>query len=191
MSHSRYILRNPEQVAVLGSAVRLQIADLLSSEGEASVPELARRLGRSPESLYYHVRKLAEVGIVEVAGERRVRTGFEAVYRLVAPEIRIDPKERSRPYLHALARCCAAMLRQTSRDYRRSIEGGGAVLEGESRDVALRRHTVRLDPEGLAKLNSLLEEIPHVLREHESTNGGQSFALTFVLTPLPEKKPEA
>jgi DNA-binding transcriptional ArsR family regulator len=188
MKPIRYTLQEPGQVAALGSAVRLQIADLLRSEGAASVRQLASLLGRSPESLHYHVRKLTEVGIVQVAGRRRVRSGFEAVYRLVAPEIRIDPMERSRPYLHALARSCAAMLRQTSRDYMRTVEGGSATLEGESRDLALRRHTVHLDPEGLARLNKLLDEIPHILRDHESSNGGQTFALTFVLTPLTGKE---
>ena len=69
------VIRRAEQLASLSSPVRSRIVESLSVHGPSSVREIAERLGRLPESLYYHLRPLVEVGIV-VLKEKQTNNGF-------------------------------------------------------------------------------------------------------------------
>lgn len=60
--------------------VRLQMLSLLTG-AELSAAEVARELGLTHANASYHLRHLAEAGLVEVAGEERIRGGVAKRYR--------------------------------------------------------------------------------------------------------------
>jgi DNA-binding transcriptional ArsR family regulator len=60
--------------------VRLQILSLLTG-AELSAAEIARELDITHANASYHLRRLAEVGLVEEAGEERIRGGLAKRYR--------------------------------------------------------------------------------------------------------------
>ncbi|GAA2602522.1 hypothetical protein GCM10010399_36540 [Dactylosporangium fulvum] len=60
--------------------LRLRILSLLSGE-QLSASEIARRLGESAANVSFHLRKLREAGLVELAGEERIRGGVAKLYR--------------------------------------------------------------------------------------------------------------
>ena len=66
----QYVIREPEQIEALVSPFRHHLLRTLSSIGPASVRTLARAVGRSPESLYYHLHALEDAGL------RRGNTGL-------------------------------------------------------------------------------------------------------------------
>ena len=65
----RHVIRSQKQLAVLASAPRLEIVDILADAGTLSVAELAAVLERPADALYFHLRALLRAGLVR-------RTGF-------------------------------------------------------------------------------------------------------------------
>ncbi len=183
-----YVIRRAEQLAALGSPVRWAIGESLSVHGPSSVGELADRLDRVPESLYYHVRALVDVGLVLVDHRRKATRRSEAVYRLVAPRLVLDPLQRSAKYIEALAETCATLLRQTERSYRAAVAKGGITLSGPRRNLMGRRATVRLSRKGLSELNRALESVYDVLDRYKDAQSGDLHSLTMVLALQSEAK---
>jgi DNA-binding transcriptional ArsR family regulator len=60
--------------------LRLQILSLLTG-AELSAAEVARELGTTQANASYHLRVLAKVGLLEPAGEERIRGGVAKRYR--------------------------------------------------------------------------------------------------------------
>ena len=59
-------VENAREIALLASPARIEIVDTLEALGEAvTVAELAARLGRPADGLYYHLRQLADGGLIE------------------------------------------------------------------------------------------------------------------------------
>ena len=65
-----FLVSTVRQMEALASPVRHHIHLAMEMLGECSVNELAERMGRVPETLYYHLRQLKKVGIVEQVGSR-------------------------------------------------------------------------------------------------------------------------
>jgi len=139
-------------------------------------------MGRSPESLYYHVKALVAVGIVVEDDTRRVGRRTETVYRLSAPRIRIDAGKRTRRYTEAMARACSSLLRVAERHYRSALARGGFTLDGESRDLAARQYNLRLDRKGLAEVNALIDRLTKLKTGQEEATSGDVYAVTLVLS---------
>lgn len=60
--------------------VRLQLLSLLTG-AELSAAEVARELGITHANASYHLRHLADAGLIDVAGEERIRGGVAKRYR--------------------------------------------------------------------------------------------------------------
>jgi len=176
------VLRRAVQLDAVASPIRCQVVDELSVNGPSSVRQIAARMQRSSESLYYHIKMLVDVGIVVLDRTRRTGRRVEAVYRLAAPKMRIDSKSRSKDYLDALARACSALMRLAERNYRAALQRGGFVLEGRQRDLAVRQYNLRLDPDSLAQMNALLDRLPKLQSQQDDATSGETYAVTLVLS---------
>src|SRR5262245_32081637 len=75
----RIALTTPTQVKALSHPVRTAILGLLH-ERAATVSELAEAVDRPRSTVAYHVRVLAEAGLVQVVSTRRVRAIDERFY---------------------------------------------------------------------------------------------------------------
>ena len=67
---------SPEQLRTLAHPLRMRLLSVLRLEGAATATQLARRLGSDSGKTSYHLRQLAEVGLVgedETRGNRRDR----------------------------------------------------------------------------------------------------------------------
>ncbi|MBU0718963.1 MAG: hypothetical protein KJ749_11995, partial [Planctomycetes bacterium] len=125
-----------------------------------------------------------DVGLVVQDSTRKVSRRTEAVYRLVAPRIVIDRKQRSPAYREALSRSGDAFLRLAARDHRAAVERGDVALDGPRRSLMVRRRNVRLDRHGLARLNQLLDDLYEFLEASQSSDECETYAVTTVLTRL-------
>ncbi|MGB2986468.1 MAG: helix-turn-helix domain-containing protein [Phycisphaerae bacterium] len=179
-----FVMRRAEQLAALSGPIRWRIVEILSVHGPSSVRQLATRIHRKPESLYYHMRALVDVGLVVLDSTRKVTRRTEAVYRLMAPRLVVDRKQRSRPYKEALCRSCEAFLRLTARDHRSAVERGDFAMEGMLRNLMVRRHTARLTRDGLRQLNQLLDRVGNLLDEQDNEDLSNTYAVTIVLSQL-------
>ena len=107
----RFFIRDPRQIAALKAASRQEVMDVLATMGTVSIAELAVALGRPADSLYYHIRILQRVGLVQASGSRESGGRTEKLYRAVSSYLRLGyvPGKRAMPRAsHRLSiRCCA------------------------------------------------------------------------------------
>lgn len=181
---SSYPIEDPEQLRAIAPPSRQRVVSGLEALGTVSVRDLAAHLGRSAESLYFHLRKLVDCGLVEEMGERRTGRRTERLYRLVAPRLRIAGDLDDPEFRDALAEACRSVTRATERDYCRSLELGNARLHGKGRNLALHHFHVHLKPADRHRMVQLLEELTAFVIEHNDPEGGELHSFTSALSPV-------
>lgn len=195
------ILTPEQQEAITQSPARLEVIDAMSDIAPCSIAELAGELGRTPQSLYYHVQIMVDVGLLRQSGTRKSGKRDEALYDMVCEHFRLvggdDPTEHK---LRTLLRFNSTLMRLTERNYRDAMTKGLSRRVGRRENVYLRRQRGRLTDKELSRLYDLLEQMGALLSAH-STSGrksraaastasgdaAHSYALTVALVPLDEK----
>ena len=76
-------ITDPEAVKVAVDDTRRKIIYLLRAK-EMTVSKIAEELNLTPQTVYHHIKKLCDVGMVEVAKEVRVDHLIESYYRATA-----------------------------------------------------------------------------------------------------------
>lgn len=97
-----------EQLEALSSPARVSIFGVLRLLGPQSVKAMAAFLGAKPDALYYHLRVLEAVGVVEVTEMRQLWKRKEAVYGLCAKEYTISSFEGDVEYARAVMKLVEA-----------------------------------------------------------------------------------
>ncbi|MFX1498017.1 MAG: winged helix-turn-helix domain-containing protein [Promethearchaeota archaeon] len=67
------------------TGIRLRIWGLLNAYPELSFTELAKKLGKSKSTIHPHLKKLIELGIVEISKREHIRANIEAHYYSLTP----------------------------------------------------------------------------------------------------------
>jgi predicted ArsR family transcriptional regulator len=183
-----YPLEDPEELRAIASPVRQRVVSGLEALGTASVRDLAAHLGRSPESLYFHLRKLIRHGLVEDVGERPAGRRTERLYRLVAARLRVAGDLDDSRFRGALAAVCRSAMRATERDYCRALEAGTARLHGRGRNLALHHYHVHLKPADRQHVVKLLEELVGFVIERNDPEHGELHSLTATLAPVARRR---
>ncbi|MFI1919925.1 helix-turn-helix domain-containing protein [Nocardia sp. NPDC020380] len=83
-----------DSVELLLHPVRLRIVQAFLGDRTLTTSELSAELDDvSPGSLYRHVARLADAGVLEIVAEQRKRGTVERTYRLQLEMTRIDPEQ--------------------------------------------------------------------------------------------------
>ena len=172
------------QMEALGSPVRHQIHLTMEMLGSCSVNELAERMGRVPETLYYHVRRLEKVGILEQVGKRVGSRRDEAIFQLKAKRLRIDPSQTSPRFLKALAKGCGSLLRFAQRAFEWALKAGVDRRVGPKRRLRIEQVTVRLSDRNLARLNERLDSVQGFLADADEPGEQRMYVITLATAPL-------
>ncbi len=177
-------IESPEQIECLTSPVRQEIVDSLAASGPASIGELARELGLSADSLYYHVRKLLRVGLIAEEGLRRTRRREEAVYGLVKGplSLRYEPSDPVRTRM--ICRLASTMLRVAAKDFESGFAVEKASTEGEERNLWCARFKAWLSAEQVHEVNRLLNRLLTIFETRGDRDGTQLCTLTWALSPV-------
>lgn len=164
---------------VKGLAHPLRIAILrVLEERTASPSEIAEEIDAPLGKVSYHVRSLARLGLVELAGTRTRRGAVEHYYRAVA---RIHVSQEAWAQVPLQVR--DAVLSSTLDDVAQSV-GAAAAAGGFSHEKA---HAIRvpitLDRDGMTELSAAVQELHrramHIGRESQErlatrgADGGQ------------------
>ena len=175
----------PAQWRALASPLRQEIFDVLEAAGPCSIAELAERLARAPDSLYFHVRRLRRAGLVVERERRREGRHVFVVVDVAARPMRIDrTKVRDRD----LAAVVGGLLRLSSRDFRRGLSQSSSVASGPLRNHAAARVRGWVDGARLERVNALLEELGQLLRTGRPGPATEPVALAWVLAPVPGRR---
>jgi DNA-binding transcriptional ArsR family regulator len=87
---SVHTVRDNDALRALSHPVRVELLERLRAP--ASAAEVARQLGQSRQSVNYHLRSLADAGLVEKVGTRRQGNFIESLYRAAAGAFVIAPE---------------------------------------------------------------------------------------------------
>ena len=178
-----YVLREPQQLEAMVSPLRHQILRVLSNEGPLSAAEIAERLGRSAESLYYHLTALVEVELVYKAGERVRPRHREALYDAVASEIRTDPKQTGERYIDAMQRSASSLLRVADRQLKAAYKRQRETASERPRTLRIQQYYTRLTPSAARELEQRLEELLAFVQAADSPDG-RRVSITVCTAPL-------
>lgn len=180
------VVEDPQQIAVLASPARIEIMDTLEALGTAvSVSELAQHLGRAADGLYYHLRQLADAGLIEedVGAEgRRYRTRTRAGNRL-----RLRYKPGKTPNARAVRSVAATIARVAERDFARALADPDTVAEGPRRALWAARGKGWVSADELLEINKLLNRLMDILLAPRTPQRTQLLALSWVLAPVDAK----
>ncbi|MEP7043067.1 MAG: winged helix-turn-helix domain-containing protein [Dokdonella sp.] len=180
------LVEDASEIELLASPTRIEIVDMLEALGGAvSVAELAEQMGRPADGLYYHLRQLADGGLIEQEDDsegRRYRTRTRKGDRL---RLRYQPGSTANA--QAVGRVATSVLRVAGRDFARALADDTSVVEGPRRELWAARGKGWVGPGELAEINRLLKRLMDLLQKPRSARGGRLVALSWVLAPVDAK----
>lgn len=135
----------------LADPLRLRLLEALW-EAPRSARDLAHLAGLPADRLYYHLSRLEQAGLIEVAAYRPLARG--KVERVYGPAVTEPPGEAASP--EEMAEFLGAMLDATRADINAAYRAREA---GHRREVDLHRGALRLTDEALAELRDHIEQL--------------------------------
>lgn len=178
-----YDITDPRQIAALASSTRQSIVDLVQSAGPLTVSEIAERVNRRADSIYYHLKTLVKVGLLLESFDAEVRGRSIATYDVPGRPLRLRYDLSSKASTRALNRVAQSMLRGAYRDFARHSLGGRAVVTGPERELWAARGRAMLSPKELREVNRLLSRLVSLMSPHKTEEDATMFEITFVLSP--------
>lgn len=181
-----FLIESPSAVRALASPIRQEIVDAVVAAGPCTVAALARHVGRAPDSLYFHVRRLLAVGLLVERDAARRGRHVAAVYDVPGRPIRIAydgrlSKPAGRRSINAVVQ---GAIRLGARDFSRAVERGKASTSGPDRDLWGGRAKGWLSDAEVAELNTLIERASAILHAGRPGKGRRPISFTFVLAPV-------
>jgi len=175
--------------------VRLRILQTLLGGRELTTAQLQQQLPDvSAATVYRQVATLVEAGVLEVAGERRVRGAVERSYALLPARASVDPEELRAMSAAQHRRAFLAFVAGVLADFDRYVEAGDVDFE---RDVVGYRQAAFYATD--EEVRRGVEDVRAVLApwlERKPAPGRRRRVLTTVLlpatgpSPLPDTQPE-
>jgi len=158
------------QVAVLSSAIRQEIFFGLIQIEEASVNELATHTGRTPKSLYHHMRQLSESGLIVQIDTRRSGAREEAIYAPISTSVKIPRNETTVNSINSI-------MRLTAREQLKSFDS-----KNDDKAI-LFRIGLKLTQEDQTILKEKVNELSE-WAQSRATPEGERISLTIAFAPL-------
>uniref|UniRef100_UPI0037BF223A helix-turn-helix domain-containing protein n=1 Tax=Granulicella paludicola TaxID=474951 RepID=UPI0037BF223A len=166
--------------------MRLAIIQRLEVDKEATVRDLAHRMGKAATALYHHIRELEEIGLLRIVGERKGTRRPEAIYAMVAPYLSSAKAVKTKKGRKIYSRSGGRVADAAARAFSSAVQHGDARFDGASRNAAIRFYVLRADKQKLARLNQLLQELEELACH--SCDEGEEIQLSVLLSPTGKKQ---
>ena len=161
---------DPRYVRALGHPLRVRILAILE-ERTASAVEISRMLSADIGVVAYHVRKLHQLGLIELERETRVRGAIQRHYRAYERPRVSEEAWGAAPPIAKQAAVDAAL--QQVYDYGRASNAAGGF---DRADAHLTRTALRLDRQGWERVAESLLDVLRVVAEVEEDTRGREAA---------------
>ncbi len=166
-------IKHAAQVRALASPTRNAIVQVIGSQGEASVREIAHQLGRQPPSLYKHIDILLDVGLIEQVGTEPTIRRDARIFTTDIECLRYAPEDPD--LVEALIEFVESEMRYATRSlakaYRSGIDTDHPVIAGPSRDTRFYHYLAWLSDDELASINQHIDAIDKVMRQGTRREG--------------------
>ena len=166
-------------IAALSHPLRHRVLQTLNL-GVASPSDIAEELGAKVADVNYHLRKLLDLGLVEIVRKEPRRGTLKHFYQATARAL-IDDEQLEHVPVSLRRHLFGSMIGEVWRDVNLAIEQGG----WDRPDAHVSRTPLELDAEGHAELNALLDEmlertmvIQRKARERGVTREGEDVILS-------------
>ncbi|MBS1716373.1 MAG: helix-turn-helix transcriptional regulator [Armatimonadetes bacterium] len=159
-----------EQLAVLASPTRSEVYVRLRALGQGSAREVGEALGRSPESVHYHLMALEKVGLIHAVMRRPTARKPETVFAPTAKRVILPDPRTSTEVARLNRKTVLAGMRGAMRGYAAASERGETdpSLFGL---IAVQRLNMRLSPDDFKELNRRLKELSEWANERQAEEG--------------------
>lgn len=159
-----------EQLTCLASPIRNDVFTMLRSLKRASVAELAQELGKSPESIHYHMGTLEKAGLIEPVAKRRTERRPETLYASTAEQFRLPTPEENPKASHLNRKSVVTGLRGVAAGFEAASIAADQRPELR-RSIHILRLSLRMSRQDLAVFTEMLESAASFAAEHESSTG--------------------
>ena len=177
-----------DPIELLIQPVRLRIVFAMAGGRILTSSDLQARLPDVPKAtLYRHIGLLADGGVLEVEGERRVRGAVERRYRLREDRARITAEAAASISTEGHRRAFAAAIAAIMAEFGAYLDRPGSNPVRDS--VSYRQFTLWLTPGEVA---DLISEILGVLKAraiHQPSPGRTPHLLSTILFPIGSRAP--
>lgn len=177
------LVLNSDQWRAMSSVPRWSIIGCLRAGGPQSVSELSAELGVPPKGLYYHLRALATVGLIEIHSSRKSTRQVEAVYKATADWFSFDPTvqdtELQGAYVKAVTNILEGMAKR--------IQSAHELLPSNSSlrsFIKLETANVYLSEEDQAELHLKIQALLEWSKSRNQKEGGTRVLIIGSSTPL-------
>lgn len=169
---------------VLVSPVRQEIVDAVVSAGPCTIADLGRHLGRAPDSLYFHVKRLEGAGLLVARDAARRGRHVAAVYDVPGRPVRIRFESgSSEPFRRSVNSVVQGAIRLGARDFAKAIDSPSAVTRGRRRNLWGGRAKGWVGAAEVEELNVLIARASEILHSGRPGPGRKPVSFTFVLAP--------
>lgn len=182
MLKSKLVL-NADQWRAMSSVPRWSIIGCLRAGGPQSVSEISTELGIPPKGLYYHLRALISVGLIEVHSSRKSTRQVESVYQAVADWFSFDSSEEDSFIQGAYVKSVTAILEGTAK----RIRSAHGLLPANSPTralIKLETANVYLSEGDQMELQTKIEELAAWAKSRNQKGGGTRVLVVGCSTPL-------
>jgi predicted transcriptional regulator len=185
------VITDLAQIRGLASPVRQEVVDAVTAMGPVSVAALAGSLGRAPNALYFHIRKLERLGLLVrrdgAAARGRPSTFYDVPGRPMVLTYQPGQSRTKAP----MGKLVRAMLSSAARSFVEAYRPDVAVIDGTGRNLWASRSKRMLSHRELREVNGHLRALVALLNQPKPapTGEGRLMELTFVLAPSPGKRP--
>ncbi|HKQ50281.1 MAG TPA: helix-turn-helix domain-containing protein [Phycisphaerae bacterium] len=183
-----YWIDEQRQIAALASPLRQEIVDVVTATGPCSIARMAAALGRPPDRLYFHIRRLEAVGLLTQNGTVGNGRTAAALYDVPGRPLRIRYDRRDKSRTRAIGAVHDGVLRLARRDLKRAMASARSVVNGPLRDTWGGRSRGWMTSTQIRRLNRLIEQMINLVRSGDARKGAKPVAFTFVLAP-PRQRP--
>jgi DNA-binding transcriptional ArsR family regulator len=167
--------------------VRLRILQAFLGGRSLTTAQLAAELADQPAgSLYRHVAKLVDAGVLAVVGERRVRGTVERTYELAVTSALIDPDELAAMTPDQHRQAFMAFIAGLVADFDAYLARGDVDLRRDG--VSYRITGLWLDDAELAELRGRIDELFRPYLAFGPTDDRRRRLLGTVLLPADERR---
>lgn len=162
--------------------MRQEIVDAIAALGESTVLEVAQHLGRAADSLYFHMRRLEKVGLIQEVEKRKEGKYLVAVYGLPGKIMRV--KYGAGVGAKSVQRVVAGAVRLGIRDFNRAMVASDTEFSGPSRNVWGGRMKGWVSKEDVIEINRLLEELGAIFHRSTQEEGKSLQSLAWISAPV-------
>jgi DNA-binding transcriptional ArsR family regulator len=143
---------DPNLAKALSHPLRQRILERLSAGGEASPSQLAKLLDAPLSNVAYHVRRLLDLGCIELVGTRQRRGALEHSYRAIA-----SPWLDAEQWAQLPASFRRQTLARTLLDIVADASGAGPAGGFDEPEAQITRISFELDQQGWQDVAALLD----------------------------------